>query len=61
MARRTEEHGEGDRDGEREKERGGELTLKQHNKETPLHRHGRLHFMCLNNSRSWCGGVRASR
>lgn len=49
---RSEEHRESDKDGEREKERGGELTLKQHNKETTLQRHRRLHFMFLNNSRS---------
>lgn len=48
----SEEHRESDKDGEREKERGGELTLKQHNKETTLQSHRRLHFMFLNNSRS---------
>lgn len=56
---------ESDKDGEREeggreerkRERGGELTLKQHNKETTLRRsHRRLHFMYLNNSRSCYSG-----
>lgn len=40
------------RTGRGKKERGGELTLKQHNKETTLRSHGRLHFMFLNNSPS---------
>lgn len=40
------------RTGRGKKERGGELTLKQHNKETPLRRRRRLHFMVLNNSPS---------
>lgn len=63
---RTREPGEErtTRTGRGGKKRGGELTLKQHNKETtPLtDERGRLHFTFLNNSRSRRGrrSVRAS-
>lgn len=59
---------ESDKDGERRKERGGELTLKQHNKETTprTDERGRLHFLFLNYRREppWteeCTGLSADR
>lgn len=44
---RSGEAGESDKDGEREKERGGELTLKQHNKETTLRRDADAFIFCF--------------
>lgn len=51
----SEERRESDKDGQREERKGRGADIKAtHNKETTPPRHGRLHFMFLNNS----GGVR---